>query len=54
MIHRRFAILMLAVASGSVLVLGGRAQEPVPLFEDVTAAAGITYVVGSLVGTTGA
>jgi hypothetical protein len=44
MIHRRFRMLTLAVASGSVLVLSGGAQEPVPLFEDVTAAARITFV----------
>jgi len=44
MIHRRFRLLTLAVAAGSLLVLSGRAQEPVPLFEDVTAAAGITFV----------
>jgi hypothetical protein len=44
MIHRRFRLLTLAVAAGSLLVLSGRAQEPVALFDDVTAAAGITFV----------
>ena len=44
MIHRRVRMLTLSVASASVLALSGRAQESVPLFEEVTAAAGITFV----------
>jgi hypothetical protein len=44
MIRRRFGILALAVLAGSAVVLPGRAQGPAPLFDDVTAAAGITFV----------
>jgi hypothetical protein len=44
MIGRRLGALTLAIAAGATLVLTGRAQEPAPLFEDVTAAAGITFV----------
>jgi enediyne biosynthesis protein E4 len=44
MIGRRVGVLTLAITAGSALVFPGRAQEPAPLFEDVTAAAGITFV----------
>ena len=44
MIGRRFEVLMLVLTAGSALVLTGRAQEPLVLFDDVTARAGITFV----------
>jgi enediyne biosynthesis protein E4 len=44
MIGRHFGVLALAVATGSALLVASRAQEPLPLFDDVTASAGITFV----------
>ena len=44
MIGRRPGTLTLALAAGAGLALGARAQDPPPLFDDLTARAGITFV----------